>query len=334
MTASHFLLTEFARLILEVLKMRFQPIRDGGLIQAIQFLGDGLLPRRLIGQLHWRDARNPRAMDRRISKLCNDGWLARPSSHQYKTEPIPERFCWLGPKGILFIAGQVGIEVKEPANDSENQMRQLEKKLRSKGIRWLRKPRFKQLKHDIAVIDLRLSLQNGLEELPFLTLETWIPESAFRTDMDRVVYEVKGADGQLRKMDKGMRPDSYFEVVYEELRARGEKARAPYLLEYLTPDGFDVVRYGVEKVIAGVAYLKSFAYKKRFGHNAGRWLIISGSKTLRLENLIRETKKVAGQEDARSFIFTRFDLLQNAHNPITASIWLTVDSDEPGPLIT
>ena len=308
--------------------------RDGLLCQAIQYLGDGLLPRRLIKQLFWLETRNPRAMDRRISKLCNDGWLARPSPDQYKTEPIPERFCWLGPRGILFIAGQAGVHVKEPANYSEHQLRQLEKKLRSKNIRYYRKVRFKQLKHDIAVIDLRLSLQNGLEELPSLTLETWVPESAFRTDTDRVTYRVKGADGRFRKMEKGVRADGYFEVTIDDLRARGENARAPFLLEYLTPDGFDVVRYGVEKVISGVAYLKSFAYQKRFGHNAGRWLIVSGSKQVRLENLIRETKKVAGEDDARSFIFTRFDLLQNAHNPITASIWLATDSDQPGPLIT
>ena len=294
--------------------------RDGLICQDIQDLGDGLLPRRLIKELYWLEARNPRAMDRRISKLCSGGYLERPSPHQYKSEPIPERFCWLGMKGILFIAGQAGVHVKKPANNSENQMRQLEKRLRAKGIRWLKKPRFRQLKHDIAVIDTRLALQNGLEELPFLTLETWIPESAFHTDTDRVAYRVKGADGRVRKMDKGVRPDGYFEVTIEELRARGEYARAQFLLEYLTPDGFDVVRYGVEKVTAGVAYIKSRAYQKRFGHNAGRWLIVSGSKTLRLRNLIRETKKVVGEKDARSFIFTRFDLLCNAHNPITASI--------------
>lgn len=307
--------------------------RDGEIFQDIQYLGDGILPLRLVQQLHWPDAKTPRAMDRRISALCKERYLDRPTTEQYKTEPISERFVWLGWRGIVWIAGQQGIDVKEPANDSENQMRELEKRLRDQGNRWLRKPRFRQLKHDIAVIDTRLAIQNALEELPGLTLETWIPESVFHTDTDRVTYRVTGADGEMRQGEKGVRADGYFVVVVEELRARGEKARAPFLLEYLSPDGFDVVRYGVEKVAGGLAWLKSRAYRERFGHNAGRWLVVSGSKQVRLENLIRETKKIAGA-DARSFLFSRFDLLQSARNPITASIWHSVDNDQPGPLFT
>ena len=224
--------------------MRFQD-RDGDILQAI-YDYDGILAGRHLKQLFWSD-KSSRAMLGRLSLLYHNAYLDKPSEEQQRTKPIPERVIWLGWRGILWVASQRNIKVEAPQGDNEYQLRLLQRNLREQGIRWLREPRWIQLKHDLAVVDFRLAVEKAIAELPSLTLEKWISEGVFRSETDVVDYTVTGRDGKPRKKRKGVIPDSFFLIVDALRKIRGDPARARFLLE-LDEATHDNPSFGREKV--------------------------------------------------------------------------------------
>ena len=167
--------------------MRFQ-VRDGNILLAI-FYYDGVLAKRQIKSIFWPN-KTSRAMEQRLTKLFRSGYIDWPSREQRKTKPIPEPICWLGWRGALNIAGEHGVKVKQPRSENENQLRIFQNRLRKHGIRWVREPRWSLLGHDVAVVDFRIMVEKAIMEIPYLTLETWIPESEFHSNTDVVSYEV------------------------------------------------------------------------------------------------------------------------------------------------
>ena len=88
-------------------------------------------------------------------------------------------------------------------------------------------------------------------------------------------------------------------------------------------------KFAREKVAAGAAYIKSPAYRKRFGYNAGHWLVVVKSE-VRLQNLLRVAEQVAGDAcDLFSFA-TLEDVRQ--HNLLLDPIWQQVGRNSAGPL--
>jgi len=252
-----------------------------------------------------------------------------PNLEQRRTKPIPEPVVWLGWRGALSVAGQYGIQIQLPKNNNENQLRKLQSHLRDQGIRWHREPRWIQLAHDLAVVDFKLAIERSAHQLPSIKMEKWLSESVFRSNTDVVSFQLKGKDGKVRISKKGVCLDAYFEVVDEKRRAKGEPHRARFLLE-LDMATHDNPSFGREKILPGVAYIKSPAYKVRFGFNSGRWLLVTtGSK--RMENLMRQTKERA-KKDAPMFYFTTLDELTSV-NVLTVPIWQQVGRDELIPLI-
>lgn len=307
--------------------MRFQA-RDGAILQAI-YAYDGVLARRHIKRLFWPQA-TWRAMEMRLSRLRQQGYLAWPNQAQRRTKPIPEPVCWLGWKGALWIAGQEGCDVQPPEIPSETQLRQLERQLRRQGIRWLREPRWSQLKHDLAVVDVRLAVERSAQALPALALESWIPESVFRADMDVVTYTVMTRDRGVRRGRRGVRPDGYFVIADKERERAGLPARMRFLLE-LDEATHDRASFGREKAGPGWAYLKSPQYQARFGDHAGRWLVVTTSQA-RLRGLMQETQQAIGA-GAHVFLFSTFEQV-TAQNVFTAPIWWQVGREGPAALLT
>jgi hypothetical protein len=305
--------------------MRFQE-RDGLILLTIHEYGR-VLARRHLKHVFWPDA-TLRAAQKRLARLVDNGYLARPTAQQRRTQPIPEPIYWLGWKGILWVAGQHGVVVNPPANQGENQMRKLAKQLRDRGIRWLREPRWMQLAHDLAVVDFRLVVERAVGEMPALHLEKWIFESAFRSDGDAVEYRIKGRDGQVKQVKKRVYPDSYFVIVDQHRAAQGELARARFLLE-LDNATHANERFGREKVAPGLAYIRSPQYKARFGDNSGRWLVVTTGER-RMRNLMRQARQVAGTE-AATFLFTSFVQLETG-NVLTEPVWWQVGREDPIPL--
>ena len=303
--------------------MRFQA-RDGQIIETI-YEFDGVMAKRQLKRLFWAGS-SERAMEKRLSLLYHNGYLDWPGMGQWRSEPIPEPVCWLGWKGALWLAGQRGASVEPPEKLNESQLRRLERALREAGLRWVREPRWSQLPHDLAINDVRIELVSALDELPQLTLERWVTEGAFAAEMDVVAYTINGQSGGARPRKRGVRPDGYFVIYDRERAARGQPARARFLLE-VDNTTHDLASFGREKVLPGIAYLKDPAYELRFGVNAGRWLVVTLGTERRLRSLMDRARQVGGA-DAGLFWFTTFRELAAA-NPLCAPIWRQAGRDEP-----
>lgn len=307
--------------------MRFQE-RDGRIILAIHEYG-GVLSRRHLKHMFFPHT-TLRAIQKRLSKLVANCYLYRPSTEHRKTKPIPEPIIWLGWKGILWLAGHRNKKVRYPSNQGENQMRKLSKQLRDQGISWIREPRWFQLPHDLSVVDFRLATEEAVSNLPFLDLAEWHHEGEFRSNWDSVEYSIVGRDRKITRLKRRLYPDSYFVIVDKKRIANNLLSRARFLLEIDNANHTNE-RFGREKVAPGLVYIKSPAYKERFGSNSGRWLIVTTGQ-VRMKNLLGQTQQLAGAE-AHIFLFTTFDQL-HTDNILTDPIWWQVGRDNPVPIIS
>ena len=84
--------------------------------------------------------------------------------------------------------------------------------------------------------------------------------------------------------------------------------------------------FGREKAIPGITYIKSTAYKNRFGYNSGRWLIVTTGK-VRMKNLVQQTIQSAGS-GSKAFLFTTFPQIMG-RNVLTEAVWTQPGSDRP-----
>lgn len=301
--------------------MSFQE-RDGLLLLAIHKYE--VLPRRHIKRLFWPHA-SRRAMEMRLSLLYHNGYIDWPDDQQRRTQPIPEPIIWLGWRGAIWAAGQNGINVGLPKKKTEYQMRDLSRKLREQGFRWMREPRWIQLAHDQWVVDFRMAVEDGVIKLSTLSLEDWIPEGIWLSDHDVIEYEYVGRGGETQQKKKGIRPDGYFSIVDHNRQIKGSNIRARFLLE-IDMSTHPNPRFGREKAAPGVAYIRSPEYKERFGYQSGRWLVVTTGK-VRMRNLMRQTQKDTGP-DSKVFFFTNFDHLRT-ENVLTDPIWYQVGRDDP-----
>lgn len=299
------------------LPMRFQA-RDGKILEAIQRY-DGVLARRQVQALFWKDA-NPKTMERRLGLLFHNSYLNMPSLDQRRIYPIPEPVVWLGWRGILYVTRQLEIEVSDPVSSNENQLRTLEKRLRTLGLHWQREPRWSQLGHDIALNDFRMTIEQAVNFWPSLELEQWIPEGEFLSNMDVI---------KLKNRSKGVRPDGFFTLVDHLRLINQSPAKARFLLEF-DNGTHPVTRFGRDKAVPGMAYIRSQAYRDRFGFNSGRWLVVCQSER-RMAHLKEQTEKVLGK-NASYFLFTFMEKV-NARSVLNKPIWLCGGSNEHVQLI-
>jgi hypothetical protein len=174
-----------------------------------------------------------------------------------------------------------------------------------------------------------LVVERSVLQIPSFKIDKWLSESVFRSNTDVVSFQAQSKDGKFRTAKKGVCPDAYFEIVDEGRKASGEPHRARFLLE-LDRATHDNPSFGREKVLPGVAYIKSPQYKARFGYNSGCWLVVTiGDR--RLENLMQQTQDKAAQ-DAPMFFFTTLDRMA-IENVFISPIWLQPNSDKPVSLI-
>jgi hypothetical protein len=303
--------------------MRIQA-RDSEMLFAL-YSYDGVLARRHLKGLFWPTA-TWRAMEMRLALLYRHQYLDWPSREHWRTRPVPEPICWLGWQGALHVASELGITVEYPKSTRETQIRRLATALREHGFHWLREPRWSQLAHDVAATDVRLTIERAVSETPGLRLETWIPESGFRFDTDVVDVTVPSHNGSSRKKKRGVRPDGYFVLVDEYRQHSGLPPRARFLVE-VDMGTHDTGSFFAEKVLAGRAYVQSPAYRKRFGGNTGRWLVVTKGETR-----LRHLKGMAQGIGADMFWFTTLAEI-SAQNPLTGPIWRQAGEDAPKEIV-
>lgn len=300
--------------------LHFQP-RDEEILNTIYEYG-GVVAKRQLKEVFW-PGKTDRAMEKRLSKLYRGGYIDWPLKEDWRLHPIPEPICWLGWKGALLLGESRGLQVDPINNANENQIRKLDSLLRKQGFHWMREPRWIQLGHDLTVVDFRLFLEKSLNDRHHLKLSEWLHEGVFRSQMDIMEYEVESQSGAPRKVKKGVCPDAFFVIDDDRRKQTGQPYRARFLLE-LDNATHDNPSFGLEKVLPGAAYINSPAYKKRFGHNSGRWLVVTTAGPRRMENLMLQTEEKVGQR-AELFFFTTFDQVKSS-NLVTADIWIQAGS--------
>ena len=300
--------------------LRFQA-RDADVLQTIQDMG-GVMAKRQLKAMFWRD-KSKRAMEKRLAKLKSCAYIDWASLEQRRVNPNPEPVVWLDWKGARYLASLSGIRVNLPEKNNENRKRTLHKNLRMGGFSWLREPRWSQLYHDLTVIDVRLTFQHYCTESALIQLEEWVNESEFRSQMDVVDVKFTTRQEKVIIKKKGICPDGMLVLVDERRRRLNQPFRARFLLE-VDMATHDNLSFGWEKSLAGSAYIKSKAYRERFGNNSGRWLVIT-TGDVRMKHLMKQTEKMI-HKDADLFLFTTFQDFFSG-NALQERIWSKCDMD-------
>jgi len=266
--------------------------RDKRIMETVHAF-DGVLADYQIRRLFFTGERQTRG---RLSMLFQHGYLEKPSRAQ--RAGLPCMVYWLGKRGATYVAGLQGLGLKE--------------------FPYRREPRWAQLAHDLAVNDFRLDVMEACQESSDFNLEQWIPEGEFWAYPDRVEY--RQANGQ--KARRLIRPDGFFVIK------RGRHySRLLLEIDCATEDN---PRFAREKVLPGVAYLRSREYKQRFGFQSGRWLVVTTSER-RMHNLKQQTEIAAGK-DAQVFLFTTADKVTR-QSVLNDPIWLRGGDDKPSSLL-
>jgi hypothetical protein len=258
--------------------------RDVKIVESIHAF-DGMMSLAQIDRLYFsgQGRTQPRC---RMRLLCAHGYTQQPDETTKHQVPWGETIYWLGRKGAVILAGMQGQSLKQ--------------------FQWRKQPRYSQIAHDLAVNNFRLDIAEAVASNPSLHLREWQPESEFLAQPDVVTITLP--NGRTKK--RQLRPDGFF--VIEQI---GHPSPYAFLLE-IDMGSEDNPRFGREKVLPGLAYLKSAAYQKRFGLRYGRFLIVTTGER-RLQNMKAQAERLGG---GGSFYFTTFDQISPS-TIIGQSIW-------------
>jgi hypothetical protein len=231
--------------------------------------------------------------EHRLKLLYQHRYLNRPDRDQRRR--LPEMIYWLDKPGAQLVASLQGTAFQE--------------------FQWRKKPRWFQVDHDLAVNDFRLDVVAACKNDPDIELDTWIPESEFWAYPDRIEYIYND-----KKKPRNIRPDGYFMLSTSTHHIR-------YLLE-IDRSTEDNPRFLREKILPGLAYIKTKAYKDRFGHRSGRWLVVTTGEK-RLLNMLNQARLA---EAEGRFYFTTYDQV-SADTLLHKRIWRRSDRDDAVPLL-
>ncbi len=254
---------------------------------------DGMMSLSQIDQLFFSG--NGRTQPRhRMRCLYNHGYVNMPSAKTIHQIPYGVTLYWLNTKGAAVVAALQGKSLK--------------------GFRWRKIPRYSQVTHDLAVNDFRIQVGNASQRQQDMTLLDWQPEGEFLSYPDMVQYQLPNGSHKRRQI----RPDGFFTLEH-----RQHHSPFAFLLEIDMSTEHNP-RFGREKVIPGVAYLKSEAFHQRFGLRYGRFLVVTTGER-RMHNLKAQTERVGGQG---LFYFTTFDQVTN-NTVLNSPIWYLAGEEQP-----
>jgi hypothetical protein len=206
---------------------------------------------------------------------------------------------WLGKEGASYVAGLSGQRLNE--------------------FKYRKEPKWFTLDHDIAINDFRLAVTNSCEMSPELNLDRWIPDGEFWANPDKVDFKLPS--GKRRK--RLIRPDGFFSI-----NTHGYRNNFLLEIDMATEDNSRFIR---QKVLPGIAYLKSKVFRERFGDDPGQWLVVTTGQK-RLENLLAQTRNALGNQ-ASLFYFSTFHEIQ-PDIVLNKPIWKRADRGTLLPLFT
>ena len=171
--------------------------------------------------------------------------------------------------------------------------------------------------HDLKTNDVRITIDTACQRSFLLTLHQWVPEGVFRSDPDKVTF--RNSNGRSRS--RQVIPDSFFTIRRQAQQKVEAVEEFAFLLEVDMATESNP-RFAREKVGAEVAYLKSAAYRERFGVHYGAVLVVTTGKK-RLTHLRHATEQAGGNG---VFYFTTFDQIQ-AGTVLGKPIWQQAGAD-------
>ena len=155
---------------------------------------------------------------------------------------------------------------------------------------------------------------------PEFEIHEWIPEGILRSEATAVSFKTTNG----KTASKIIAADSFYGIF----RLHADKPPFPSrLLLEVDNATHSNKRFANEKVLPGIAYIRSNAYQTNFRYSVdkgktigGRWMIVTvGQK--RLEFLRNKTVR-AGGENADLFYFTTYDEAMAAKSRLKSEIWL------------
>jgi hypothetical protein len=263
--------------------------RDKRILQAVHTY-DGMLGFKQIQRIF---GMGKSQAEQRLKLLYQHQYLNRPIRKQRMR--LPQMIYWLDKQGAELVASLEGLSTAQ--------------------LGWRKEPRWFQVEHDLAVNDFRLDISEACKKNLDISLETWIPEGEFWSYPDLVEYRYSD-----RKLQRRIRPDGYFMLTIPRNRIR-------YLLE-IDRGTEDNPRFLREKILPGMAYIRTKKYEERFGHRSGRWLVVTTGER-RMQNMLRQARRV---DNKGIFYFTTYDQI-SVESILQSPIWLRPDRDGPVPLV-
>lgn len=213
------------------------------------------------------------------------------SSHDETARFSNTRVCWLSRKGAKLLADEMKLLVH--------------------SLHW-QKPhsRLTQIPHDLTANTFRIRLTEALTHQEKLSLKEWVSGRLLAADSDKIEFNLP-VDGRMVKKERRIVADSFC-----ILRVGDITARYPIEIDNSTLTQTRIMK---EKIYAGIAYIGSSKYKKRYGENRGRWLFIMESER-RMKNLQETILSELGKVNAATFYFTTFDQMKG-NNVFLDPIW-------------
>jgi hypothetical protein len=179
-----------------------------------------------------------------------------------------------------------------------------------------------KLNHDIYINDFVIDAKLACETFDHLALHEWVSEQSLRAMGHTFTHEswlgdtVKNAHAY---------PDSILIVD----RDTAEDYRGRFLME-MDMSNHSNPTFGEEKIVPYIAYIRSPIYKRRFGDNTGRVLVVVPD-TRRIKYLA-ETARRYGGKNARIWHFATINDI-NHKTILTEKIWTRADQEEKVALI-
>ena len=213
------------------------------------------------------------------------------SSHQETARFPNTRVVWLSRSGAQALADEMKVTIK--------------------ALHW-HKPhsRLTQIPHDLVANTFRIRLTDAFAHRQECSLKEWVSGRLLAADSDTIEYTMP-VDGRMMKKARRIVADSFCIMTVGETTAR-------YPIE-VDNSTLSQTRIMKEKIYAGIAYISSPQYKKRYGENRGRWLFIMESER-RMKNLQETVLNELGKVAAATFYFTTFAAIQE-RNVFADPIW-------------
>jgi len=262
--------------------------RDVRMLEHVQYYGGVLRADHLL-DLEFPGTRG-KACQRRLTRLFHNGYLLRSSK-------VGSVYCggavyWLTRKGAR--------EIAAGAADHPS--------VSSSGV----SPVWSQIHHDLRIVDIVLAVQGACAASSGeFKLREWFTERDLRQEATSVPYVTRAGVTASRKVI----PDAYLQL--ERHTGSGQPFYSRLLLE-VDNSTHPQRRFADDKVLPGIAWVKSAGYTKRFGAPRGRWLVVTKSEQ-RLSALKETSERVAGKA-AAFWYFTTFAQI-SPETLLSAPIW-------------